>query len=77
MSLSTRDMACLGLLMLHYGSGTASSSFPTDLCGCTNLCLDPLAGLQSHGLEQPGPPDRWGYGMLWWTWDTLDYRGIQ
>jgi len=71
--LSTRDMARLGLLAISHG-----------MWGRT-LCADPgfldysvypstnFAGRNEFKAE--GWTGRWGYGMLWWAWETPIYAG--
>jgi CubicO group peptidase (beta-lactamase class C family) len=75
MSLSTRDMARLGLLMLHNGKWNGKQLISTDWCGWTTSVSTHWQDLNPVGWKNPGQPDRWGYGMLWWTWDTGAYPG--
>jgi CubicO group peptidase (beta-lactamase class C family) len=74
MSLSTRDMARLGLLMLHYGKWNGKQLITTDWCGWTTSVATHWQDLNPV-FKNPGQPDRWGYGMLWWTWDQGAYPG--
>jgi CubicO group peptidase (beta-lactamase class C family) len=74
MYLSARDMARLGLLMLHRGSWNGTQLVPADW-------IDEITTLVTR--EEDIQPviagrtfaNRWGYGMLWWVWDAPNVRG--
>jgi len=74
MYLSARDMARLGLLMLHRGDWNGKQLVPA-------RWVDEITTLVTHEEDiQPvigGPAfaNRWGYGTLWWVWDAPNVRG--
>jgi CubicO group peptidase (beta-lactamase class C family) len=74
MSLSTRDMARLGLLMLHHGNWNGKQLISVDWSGWTTSVATHWQDI-SPAFKSAGAPDRWGYGMLWWTWDVGPYPG--
>ena len=65
MWLSTRDMARLGLLMLHNGKWNGKQLVPADWVKESTSALTPYSQLNPVS-ERTGP---WGYGYLWWVWD--------
>ena len=72
--LSTRDMARLGLLAL--GSGGWGKTIWADP-GTIQFSTWPTTHFNEIGdwYWSPGWTGRWGYGMLWWAWDTPKYPG--
>lgn len=75
MSLSTRDMARLGLLMARYGNWNGKQVIPTDWCGWTTSLTTRFEEINPTALRVRGQMDRWGYGMLWWVWDAPVFPG--
>jgi CubicO group peptidase (beta-lactamase class C family) len=74
MYLSTRDMARLGLLALVSGGwGKTVWADP----GTIQFSTWPTTHFNEIGdwYWSPGWTGRWGYGMLWWAWDTPKYPG--
>lgn len=65
MHLSTRDMARIGLLMLHEGNWNGVQVIPADWARQIVSVVTPL--------EEMNPPQRrngyFGYGYMWWIWD--------
>jgi len=70
MHLSTRDMARLGLLMLHSGTWQGKQLIPDAWCTAMTTLVTPPADLHPTGLNLLTVSRRWGYGMLWWVWDA-------
>jgi CubicO group peptidase (beta-lactamase class C family) len=75
MSLSTRDMARLGLLMLDYGVWNGKILFPGDWVRYMTSLITPFRDINPTGLRNAGDPERWGYGLLWWVWDEPMFPG--
>ena len=69
MSLSTRDMARLGLLMLDKGRWNGKQVIPTDWIRTITSLVTPYRDIHPGFLHDDGDPQRWGYGYLWWVWD--------
>jgi CubicO group peptidase (beta-lactamase class C family) len=69
MSLSTRDMARLGLLMLDKGSWDGKQLIPADWVKTTTSTVTPNRDIHPDSLHNGFDPARWGYGYLWWVWD--------
>jgi CubicO group peptidase (beta-lactamase class C family) len=73
-SLSTRDMARLGLFALRNGAwGRTVWGDP----GVIQFSTYPTTHFNEIGdwYWSPGWTGRWGYGMLWWAWDAPKYPG--
>lgn len=63
--LSTRDMARVGLLMLHDGSWNGHQVIDADWARRIHSVVTPLE--EMHPLARR---DRYfGYGYMWWVWD--------
>jgi CubicO group peptidase (beta-lactamase class C family) len=75
MSLSTRDMARLGLLMLDSGVWNGKIIFPGDWARYMTTLITQFKDINPTGLRNGGEPERWGYGLLWWVWDEPSYPG--
>jgi CubicO group peptidase (beta-lactamase class C family) len=75
MSLSTRDMARLGLLMLDFGVWNGKIVFPGDWVRYMTTLITQFKDINPTGLRNGGEPQRWGYGLLWWVWDEPNYPG--
>jgi CubicO group peptidase (beta-lactamase class C family) len=69
MSLSTRDMARLGLLMLDRGRWNGKQIIPADWVKFMTTQVTPSSDIHPDYLLYDGIRQRWGYGYLWWVWD--------
>jgi CubicO group peptidase (beta-lactamase class C family) len=71
--LSTRDMARLGLLAISHGMwGKTSWADPSFL----DFSVYPSTNFASRNeFKAEGWTGRWGYGMLWWSWEAPLYTG--
>jgi len=71
--LSTRDMARLGLLAISHGTwGKTLWADP----GFLDYSVYPSTNFAGRNeFKAEGWTGRWGYGMLWWTWETPRYAG--
>lgn len=69
MSLSTRDMARLGLLMLDKGRWNGKQLIPADWIKTITSTVTPSNDIHPDILRNNFDPARWGYGYLWWVWD--------
>lgn len=70
MSLSTRDMARLGLLMLRNGKWGDKQIIDPNWCRHITTMVTHFNDLNPAALKVTARPDRWGYGVLWWIWDS-------
>jgi CubicO group peptidase (beta-lactamase class C family) len=74
LSLSTRDMARVGLFALGGGQwGKTLWASPDFIQYSTypNTHFNEVG----DGYWSPGWTGRWGYGMLWWAWEAPKYPG--
>lgn len=71
-NLSTRDMARVGLLMLHEGRWGSTRLLSADWVKEMVTPVTPVAEMNPANLRQ-GP---FGYGYLWWIWDGKANTGI-
>jgi CubicO group peptidase (beta-lactamase class C family) len=73
--LSTRDMARVGLVMLHQGAWAGKALVPEEWARRIVTPVTHVPDMHPDEMKQ-GP---FGYGLLWWVWDgTFDegaYRG--
>jgi CubicO group peptidase (beta-lactamase class C family) len=69
MSLSTRDMARLGLLMLDKGRWNGKQVIPSDWVRSLITLVTPRRDIHPDFLPDDAVRERWGYGYLWWVWD--------
>ncbi len=69
LSLSTRDMARLGLLMLDKGAWNGKQLIPADWVRTSTSIVTPSRDIHPDFLHNGFDPARWGYGYLWWVWD--------
>jgi len=73
--LTTRDMARIGLLMLHNGNWNGKQIVPRDWVAKSTGIITPAAQLNPSRIRR----DRVGYGYLWWVfdgpWNTGPYEG--
>lgn len=77
MWLSTRDMARLGYLMLREGNWEGRQVIPRDWARKIVSLVTPLAELNPLPQRQAayGSGQLWGYGYMWWVWDSPGRRG--
>jgi hypothetical protein len=75
MSLSTRDMARLGLLMLDCGQWNGKTIIFCDWARYSTYLHTPFRDINPTGFRNYGEPGRWGYGFLWWVWDEQMFPG--
>ena len=73
--LTTRDMARIGLLMLHNGNWNGKQIVPRDWVAKSTGIITPVSQLNPSLIRR----DRVGYGYLWWVfdgpWNTGPYEG--
>ena len=69
MSLSTRDMARLGLLMLNKGKWGEKQVVPASWVDLITSTITPSRDIHPDSMRKFNDPARWGYGYLWWVWD--------
>ena len=73
--LTTRDMARIGLLMLHHGEWNGKQIVPRDWVTKSTGIITPVSQLNPSRIRR----GRAGYGYLWWVWDgawnTGPYEG--
>ena len=73
--LTTRDMARIGLLMLHQGNWNGKQIVPRDWVAKSTGIITPVSRLNPSGIRR----GRAGYGYLWWVldgpWNTGPYEG--
>lgn len=71
MTLSTRDMARLGLLMLRGGRWNGVQVLPEGWSArITSLVTPHDALLPDRKRRIDAAGERWGYGWMWWVWDA-------
>lgn len=70
MMLSTRDMARLGLLMLHGGRWGGRAIMPPGWAERITRLVTPYDDLIARRRRSLGAEQRWGYGCMWWVWDA-------
>jgi len=77
MWLSTRDMARLGYLMLREGEWAGRQVIPRDWARKIVSLVTPLAELNPPVQREAayGSGQLWGYGYMWWVWDSPGRRG--
>lgn len=75
MWLSARDLARLGLLMLRFGSWDGKQVISADWVRFLTTLVTRFDQMSPKSLSEPGLPDRWGYGYMWWVWDAPAYPG--
>ncbi len=76
MQLSTRDMARLGLLMLHDGRWQDKAVMPAGWAARITRLVTPYEELIPERKSRLGAGQRWGYGYLWWVWDAAEKSGL-
>jgi CubicO group peptidase (beta-lactamase class C family) len=75
MSLSTRDMARVGLLAQRAGNWNGKQIVPGDWIKYATTLITPFEEISPTSLRVYGRPDRWGYGVLWWVWQAPMFPG--
>jgi CubicO group peptidase (beta-lactamase class C family) len=75
MSISARDLARLGLLMLRLGSWDGKQVMSKDWIWYMTSVKTRFEQMYPTPLREPGLPERWGYGAMWWVWDAPVYPG--
>lgn len=75
MYLSTRDMARIGLLMLRNGNWAGKQVVPTMWIQMSADPVTPFEEMNPPYLRSLGAPERWGFGLMWWTWDASPFPG--
>ncbi len=75
MTLSARDMARLGLLMLDFGVWNGKPLFSPDWRRYQTSLITRFDDINPAGLRNYAEPGRWGYGFLWWVWDAPMFPG--
>jgi len=70
MTLSTRDMARLGLLMLRRGRWAGRQVLPVGWAERITQVVTPYDELIPQRRRSLGTGQRWGYGCMWWVWDA-------
>jgi CubicO group peptidase (beta-lactamase class C family) len=75
MRLSARDMARLGHLMLRQGRWQDRQVIPAAWVKEITTLVTPVQDLHPGWLSSPAQSRRWGYGMLWWVWESENIPG--
>jgi CubicO group peptidase (beta-lactamase class C family) len=75
MYLSTRDMARLGLLMIRNGNWNGKQLIPVSWIQTSAEAVTPFEEMNPPFLRALGSPERWGFGLMWWTWDASPSAG--
>ena len=72
MYLSTRDMARLGLLMLRGGNWDGKQLIHPNWVNFMTTLVTPVNELFPSGFRNEAERNDWrfGYGLMWWVWDT-------
>jgi CubicO group peptidase (beta-lactamase class C family) len=75
MRLSARDMARLGHLMLRQGQWRDRQLIPAAWVKEITTLVTPVRELHPGWLSSTAQSRRWGYGMLWWVWESDNIPG--
>jgi CubicO group peptidase (beta-lactamase class C family) len=75
MRLSARDMARLGHLMLRQGRWRDRQVIPAAWVKEITTLVTPVRDLHPGWLSSTAQSRRWGYGMLWWVWESDNIPG--
>jgi CubicO group peptidase (beta-lactamase class C family) len=75
MYLSTRDMARIGVLMARQGRWNGREVVPGDWIRTITTLVTPPEDIHPEQLGATSWAHRWGYGMLWWVWDSPNIPG--
>lgn len=73
--LSTRDMARIGVLMARQGRWNGREVVPRDWVRTITTLVTPPQDIHPVEIGGTSWAHRWGYGMLWWVWDTPNIPG--
>src|SRR5262245_20792854 len=75
MYLSTRDMARIGALMARHGRWNGREVVPRDWVEAITTLVTRPEDIHPEQLGATSWAHRWGYGILWWVWDTPNVPG--
>ena len=75
MYLSTRDMARIGALMARQGRWNGREVVPRDWVRTITTLVTSPEDIHPGEIGGTSWAHRWGYGMLWWVWDTPNIPG--
>ncbi len=75
MYLSARDMARIGVLMARQGKWNGREVVPEDWIRTITTLVTPQQDIHPEPLGASSWAHRWGYGMLWWVWDSPNIPG--
>jgi len=75
MYLSTRDLARIGVLMARQGRWNGREVVPRDWVEAITTLVTRPEDIHPEQLGATSWAHRWGYGMLWWVWDTPNIPG--
>jgi CubicO group peptidase (beta-lactamase class C family) len=75
MYLSVRDMARIGLLMLHDGEWADRQIASREWTRKIHSLVTPLNEMNPPDYRSLGTGNRWGYGYMWWVWDAPNSPG--
>jgi CubicO group peptidase (beta-lactamase class C family) len=75
MYLSTRDMARIGVLMARQGRWNGREVVPRDWVRMTTTLVTRPEDIHPTQLGATSWAHRWGYGTMWWVWDTPNIPG--
>ncbi len=75
MTLSARDLARIGLLLLRGGQWNGEEIVPRSWCSFLTSIVTPFEELNPSTMRLAGSPGRWGYGVMWWVWDARLWPG--
>jgi CubicO group peptidase (beta-lactamase class C family) len=75
MTLSTRDMARFGLLMLRKGRWNDVQVIPEDWVRAMTSLVTPMNEMNPPHYRSLATGERWGYGYMWWVWDAPASKG--
>jgi CubicO group peptidase (beta-lactamase class C family) len=73
MFLSTRDLARIGLLMLHMGDWNRRQVISANWVSYMTSITTPWDEMNPFLFRLRGEPERWGFGLGWWVWDAPPY----
>ena len=74
-TLSTRDMARIGLLMASGGNWNGTQVVSRDWVRRISSVVTPINEMNPPRHRALGTGYRWGYGYLWWVWDAPKSSG--
>lgn len=68
-SLTTRDMARVGQLLLQNGKWDGKQVVPADWVKMITSLVTPVEELNPPSKRGYATGSLWGYGYMWWVWD--------